>query len=167
MPSGIPRCRSACCALELVRAQYIRAPLKIATYCYPAGELPSEQLPRCAPSEQAAFSNVCSHGRHGGMTGLCSDQMSCDSSPCCGGDEFGAQRVSGELCRFQADPTNMPLGLPQSHTFIRWRSTRLFLDGVKLSDAPDKPRPRLSSVAALRRYSAARVSIRLGSPVVS
>ena len=46
--------------------------------------------------------------------------------------ELGAEPV------FEVIKDRLGLGLPQSHTFIRWRSTRLFLDGVKLSDAPDR-----------------------------
>ncbi len=40
-------------------------------------------------------------------------------------------RDPGELGtepRVQAIKDRLGLGLPQSHTFIRWRSTRLFLD---------------------------------------
>jgi hypothetical protein len=50
-------------------------------------------------------------------------------------------RYPGELSaepRVQIIKNRLGLGLPQSHPFIPWRSTRLFLDGVKLSDAPDR-----------------------------
>ncbi len=38
---------------------------------------------------------------------------------------------------FEVIKDRLGLGLPQSHPLIRRRSTRFFLDGVKLSDAPD------------------------------
>lgn len=57
-------------------------------------------------------------------------------------DGLRQRRFAGDPGELGAEPRVQiikdRLGLPQSHTFIRWRSTRLFLDGVKLSDAPDR-----------------------------
>jgi len=43
------------------------------TYRYPAGELPSEQLPRRIPPEQTSLANVATHGGIRGMAGLLTD----------------------------------------------------------------------------------------------
>ncbi len=51
---------------------------------------------------------------------------------------------AGDTDELDAEPgieiikDRLDLGLSQSHPFIRRRSTRLFLDRVKLSDAPDR-----------------------------
>jgi hypothetical protein len=59
-------------------------------------------------------------------------------------DGLRQRRFAGDPGELSAEPRveiikdRLGLGLPQSHPFIRWRSTCLFLDGVKLSDASDR-----------------------------
>ena len=59
-------------------------------------------------------------------------------------DGLRQRGFAGDTGELDAEPRveiikdRLGLGLPQSHPFIRRRSTRLFLDGVKLGDAPDR-----------------------------